>query len=85
MRRTEHRNHGSEGAIGTGVIGVSRPPSDELDSKGMAFVNGMAARVDASNEMLATLAGVSVAGGVGLGTAPAVGSALVRGTATAVG
>ena len=61
---------GSEGAIGTGVIGVSRPPTDELDSKGLAFVNGMAARVDASNEMLATLAGASVAGGVGAGAYP---------------
>jgi RHS repeat-associated protein len=61
---------GSENTIGTGVIGVSRPPSDEFDAKGLAFVNRMAARVDASNEMLATLAGVSVAGGVGAGLYP---------------
>jgi RHS repeat-associated protein len=62
---------GAEGAIGAGIIGVSRPPSDALDPKGLAFVQGMAARVDASNQMIAMLAGASVAAGIGAGAYPA--------------
>ncbi len=60
---------GAESTIGTGVIEVSSP-GDELDAKGLAFVEGMAARVDASNNMVLTLAGLSTAAGVGAGAYP---------------
>ena len=62
----------SDGGIGTGIVRVSPQPSDRLDTKGRAFVTNMAARVDASNEMLAKLIGVSVVAGVGAGTYPVV-------------
>jgi hypothetical protein len=61
---------GSEGTIGTGVIGLSSPRTDELDAKGLAFVTGMAARVDASNEMLIAFPAASVAGTVVLAGVP---------------
>ncbi len=74
---------GSEGTIGTGVIGVSRP-GDELDSKGRAFIEGMAARADASNEAVVGFAGLSVAGGAAL-AAPAIGGVIAQGVASTVG
>lgn len=52
------------------MIRLPSLPGDELDAKGLAFVTGMAARVDASNQMIAALAGASVAGGIGIGTYP---------------
>jgi hypothetical protein len=72
---------GSKGTIGTGIIHVSNP-GDELDAKGQAFITSMAARVDASNKMIA-------AGMVASAVTPVAASAAVTGaayaTATAAG
>jgi RHS repeat-associated protein len=68
-RTVSYSYSNSEGTIGTGVIGVSHP-GDGLDSKGLAFIEGMAARVDASNDMILTLSGLSTAAGVGAGAYP---------------
>jgi RHS repeat-associated protein len=72
---------GSDGGIGAGVIGLAPVPGDELDSKGLAFVTAMSTRVDASNRMIATLAGTSVAAGA----APAVGNFIASTVAKGIG
>src|SRR5262249_34690484 len=62
--------YNNENGIGFGYLGLERQRGDELDSKGLAFITGMAAHVDASNEAIELVAAAAVAAGAGAGAYP---------------
>jgi RHS repeat-associated protein len=66
----------STDTIGTGTIGLGHLRTDELDAKGLAFVTGMAARVDASNEAIALFSAGTALAGVGGGAYPVAAQAV---------
>src|SRR5262249_43942937 len=68
--------YNNENGIGFGYLGLERQRGDELDSKGLAFITGMAAHVDASNEAIELFAAAAVAAGAGAGAYPYAAQAL---------
>jgi RHS repeat-associated protein len=77
----------SRNANGTqgGQIGTYAYTGQELDQKGSQVVGDLGARADATNGLIATVAGASVVGGAAVAAAPAVGAAIAKGVATTVG